>query len=406
MTIPRRKAPVVLATTTLMILRNRLSENVWGSHGVDTFSAIGPPHHRPASTRPSFGRPRFHRQITTPSGRHGTTPKQGPRFRSDWLGGVGVIGDSLSDEYRFYAPDRVMARNWVEILSAARGLDFGAPSIASTVCARDRRFAYNWSQSSSTTSSLMAQRQHEGLAAQVVGGAPIGLAAVTVGTNDFAHVLFTSRSAEAMDLTLELAAANIAAILDSLLAASPNLRVAAFTAVDLSQSPLIRGVSEARLIPPAMVRAYSAAVACFNARLRDFAAKFSRRIVVVDVDRLLFDIVTADRYPIGSIELDRFVAGNDNCHLFLRDGFHPGTIGQCLIANEFLGAINAGFGTHVPLLEGEEMVGIAGDVPRPTGLSLIGTGVLALFGYGRRRRPQVSLRHQSTGQLATCRSGS
>ena len=404
--IPNRKVPAVLATTALMILRNRLSEGVWGSHGVDTFPAVGPPQERAASTRPPLRRPRSRWRIATPSGRHGNTSPQRPSSRSGWIGGVGVIGDSISDEYRFYAPDRVTARNWVEILSAVRGLDFGSPSVASPGGVRDRRFAYNWSQSSSTTSSLMARRQHEGLAAQVAGGAPIGLAAVTVGTNDFARVLFTSRSVEAMGPALERASSNIAAILDSLLAAGPTLRVAAFTAVDLSQSPLIRGASGAGLIAPAMARAYRAAVARFNERLRDYASGIGRRIVVVDEDRLLFNIVTADRFTVGSVELDRFVAGNEIHHLFLRDGFHPGTIGQGLIANEFLGAINAGFGTEVPLLAGDEMVGIAGDVPRPTPLSLLGTGVLALFGYGRRRRPQASLHLRNTGQLETSGSRS
>src|SRR4051812_47403442 len=40
-------------------------------------------------------------------------------------GGIGVLGDSYSDEYRFYPPDRSAARNWVEILAEHRGLDFG-----------------------------------------------------------------------------------------------------------------------------------------------------------------------------------------------------------------------------------------------------------------------------------------
>jgi len=44
-----------------------------------------------------------------------------------------------------------------------------------------------------------------GLAAQVTGGAAIGLAAVTIGTNDFADVLFTTRSVEAMGMVLEQA---------------------------------------------------------------------------------------------------------------------------------------------------------------------------------------------------------
>ena len=41
--------------------------------------------------------------------------------RADLPGGVGVMGDSYSDEYQFYPPDRSTARNWVEILAATRG---------------------------------------------------------------------------------------------------------------------------------------------------------------------------------------------------------------------------------------------------------------------------------------------
>ena len=40
---------------------------------------------------------------------------------------VGVMGDSLSDEYQFAddPPDRQAARNYVEILAGAGRLDFG-----------------------------------------------------------------------------------------------------------------------------------------------------------------------------------------------------------------------------------------------------------------------------------------
>ncbi len=30
---------------------------------------------------------------------------------------IGVLGDSYSDEYQFYPPDRSTAQNWVEILA-------------------------------------------------------------------------------------------------------------------------------------------------------------------------------------------------------------------------------------------------------------------------------------------------
>ena len=134
--------------------------------------------------------------------------------------GIGVIGDSISDEYRFYAPDRVTARNWVEILATTRELPFGDPVIAKRGTAQDRRLAYNWSQSSATTTSLIAQGQHTGLADQVTDGAGINLASVTIGTNDFVHVLNTSRSVAALGPVTERASANLAAILDLLLGTS------------------------------------------------------------------------------------------------------------------------------------------------------------------------------------------
>ena len=44
------KAPAILATTALMILRNQLSERVWGAHGVNTL-AIDDPRPKPAGRR-------------------------------------------------------------------------------------------------------------------------------------------------------------------------------------------------------------------------------------------------------------------------------------------------------------------------------------------------------------------
>src|SRR4051794_15479821 len=53
---------------------------------------------------------------------------------------IGVLGDSYSDEYEFYPPDRSTARNWVEILSATRGLDFGPYSTVGRGEPRNRGF--------------------------------------------------------------------------------------------------------------------------------------------------------------------------------------------------------------------------------------------------------------------------
>src|SRR3954468_1879165 len=85
-------------------------------------------------------------------------------------GGIGVLGDSYSDEYQFYPPDRSTARNWVEILAATRGLDFGPFTTHSRGEPRKQGFAYNWARSDATTEDMIKSGQHTGLAQQVARG--------------------------------------------------------------------------------------------------------------------------------------------------------------------------------------------------------------------------------------------
>ena len=383
--MPSRNVPAAFATTALMILRNRLSERVWGCHGVHTLPV--------GDRRPRvMGKRRLATGPFSPLARSATIPPCTARpalfhsgIQADLTEGIGVIGDSISDEYRFYAPDRATARNWVEILAASRGLCFGHPVVAGSSSTGDRRFAFNWSQSGATTTSLIASGQNIGLAAQVAGGAGISVAAVTIGGNDFGDALITSRSPAAMGEVVERASSNLAVILESLLCISSALKVAVFTAVDLRVTPIVRGALNAGLISARVAEAYGTAVHVFNDRLNALAAGHGHRVVVVDVHQLLSSVVRPDRFVIGGLEIDRTIASNDAAHLFLADGFHPGTIGQCLVANRFLQAINSRFDAGIRLLDGDEMVRIASSVPKPSRLSLFGTGVLAVLGYGRRR---------------------
>src|SRR5437588_11961566 len=90
--------------------------------------------------------------------------------RAGWRGGIGVLGDSYSDEYQFYPPDRPTARNWVEILARARGLNFGKFSTASRGEPRNQGFAFNWSRSDAETEDMIRTGQHTGLALQLARG--------------------------------------------------------------------------------------------------------------------------------------------------------------------------------------------------------------------------------------------
>src|SRR5262245_54169942 len=65
---------------------------------------------------------------------------QAAPHRAVTLGPVGTLGDSFTDEYRFYPPDRSQARGWVEILAATRRINFGSFSLRSRGEPRDAGF--------------------------------------------------------------------------------------------------------------------------------------------------------------------------------------------------------------------------------------------------------------------------
>ena len=74
--------------------------------------------------------------------------------------GIGILGDSYSDEYQFYGPDRSTSRNWAEILSAMRGLDFGRFTDTSRGEPRNQGFAFNWARSDATTAPTSCGLTH------------------------------------------------------------------------------------------------------------------------------------------------------------------------------------------------------------------------------------------------------
>src|SRR4051812_9479144 len=146
-------------------------------------------------------------------------------------GAIGVLGDSYSDEYQFYPPDRSTARNWVEILAATRGLDFGAFSAAGRGEPRNQGYAYNWARSDATTADLIAAGQHTGLAAQVARG-EVGLVMVYIGGNDFIHALQSPDPLGALGGALPRALENHRAAVATILGAGGDVKVVLVTLSD------------------------------------------------------------------------------------------------------------------------------------------------------------------------------
>src|SRR6185503_450682 len=89
---------------------------------------------------------------------------------SPGVDGIGVMGDSYSDEYQFYAPDRSTARNWVEQLAQDSNVSFGSFSLFDPAGPGNAGFANNWAVSGATSTDMVAGGQLAGVTAQVASG--------------------------------------------------------------------------------------------------------------------------------------------------------------------------------------------------------------------------------------------
>lgn len=266
------------------------------------------------------------------------------------LGPVGALGDSYTDEYRFYPPDRSVARNWVEILHATRQVSFGPFSLKGRGEPRDQGFAYNWARSGATSSD-MVRNQLPGLARQVAEG-KIRYASILIGGDDFLLLLsgvqrgLIPPAAALPDLlrTEAAAEANFATAVHTLLAANPNVRLVVFNLPDVTILPIARlgaTTPQAR----ALLAATSQAIQKYNASIAAVAAT-SDRIALVDLAGVTAQTASS---PTGTISFGgrtiSLVTPGDNYHdFFLADGIHVGTVAQGIIADLFALAVDIKFG--------------------------------------------------------------
>jgi phospholipase/lecithinase/hemolysin len=283
--------------------------------------------------------------------------------RANGPGGIGVLGDSYSDEYQFYPPDRSTAKNWVEILAESRGLNFGRFSSQSRGEPRNKGFEYNWARSDATSDDLIATGQHTGLAAQVRSG-EVSLVWVFIGGNDFINALKSPQPVDTLRSVLPRAITNYQTAFKTIFDASPNVRLVLVTIPDIRNLLEFSGPLRDGKIAHEVADAFTAAIQRFNSQIR-WLAWGNRRIALQDFDLAvkLANAVSLDYAPGAGVRLDRRVPSNDPRHLFLADTRHPGTIGQALMAQLFIDTVNARFGLRITPLRDSEIRHIALSVP-------------------------------------------
>lgn len=284
---------------------------------------------------------------------------------ADGLGPIGILGDSYSDEYQFHPPDCSTARNWVEILAAARGLDFGRFDADDRRDPSDRGHAFNWSRPGTTTEDLIQTGLPTRMAALVARG-EVGLVVVFIGGNDFIHALRRPDPASALEAALPRALQNDRAAVRTILSASPRVKLVLVTIPDIRHLPEFEAELRAGRLSSALADASTVAIRRYNAGIRSIAAS-EPRIALMDLDLATraMTLLSPDHVLVAGRRLDRHRPANDLDCFFLADGRHPGTLAQGLIACLFIEVINTKFAAGIKPLEPREILAFARSVAPP-----------------------------------------
>jgi len=256
-------------------------------------------------------------------------------------GGIGVLGDSYSDEYQFYPPDRPTARNWVEILARARGLNFGPFTTASRAEPRNQGFAFNWARSDAETEDLIRTGQHTGLAEQVARG-EVSVAIVFIGGNDFVHALASEHPDKILDQVLRRAIANLDLAVETILKANPRVQVFVATLPNIVELPEFAVPVRSGRLSSSLAASYSQAVGRYNQHIR-LMTVMKRRVSLVDLALAtqLAPRPDPDHVIVAGRKLDRIHPANAGMHAFLADSRHISTLVQGMLANHVINALNA-----------------------------------------------------------------
>ena len=287
------------------------------------------------------------------------------------LQSLGALGDSLSDEYQFYSYSK-HARNWVEQMAAAHLATFGGFSTASRGTPRNQGFATDWALSGATSAD-MVKNQLPGLAHQAAAG-KVQYGVIFVGGNDLLHFLNAQGLAPSSPLVFQqqlqqvsqTIVHNITTAVDTLLAANPRMKVVVATIPNISQTPVTKQLMTTfpKLVP--LFGAVDQAQLGINSAIRNLAIT-NTRVALADLNQFLQNLDKGNSItPFGGATISLNTASNSPTSFFLPDGLHTGTVGQGMMADNFIQAMDQKFGARIKLLAPTTIVNGAIKIAKQT----------------------------------------
>lgn len=268
------------------------------------------------------------------------------------LGGIGVIGDSDSDEYVFADKGRQTAENYVELLAETRKLDFGEFSAAGRAAPRNEGYANNWAESGATSTDMIADGQVKGMASQAEAG-KISVGIVYIGSNDLSKAMRSRNPAHFLSEAVKTVMSNINTAVRRLRKARPTLKIIVATVIDVSLLPHTQDAVKNGDVSEDALEQVREATADLNEQIMKLPAHDSR-IAVADVAGEVQKMVASPTLTLGPAKISTDKTGDDPNYLFLADGLHLGTAAQGLVANSFIRTLASAFGFKIkPLTIGQ-----------------------------------------------------
>lgn len=337
------------------------------------------------------------------------------------LPGLGVFGDSLSDEYLEQSYN--YAKNWVEQSVMIRGVNVGPTAAAAgqpgNTWGEPRRTGYaaNWARAGANSSSLLGIiNSNNALIDTQVASNQITHAVIAIGANDFNPGGTAWNNIYAGNWTplqiqnhRNMVVNNITTIVNTL--QSKGIHLVVSSVPDYGTTPAVRSA-----YPNATQRQLVTSV-INDVNLAVLQLAQSEQIVFADLFGMAEAVFGTNASPnatltIGGNVIDLSSAGVAASNAFVADGIHPHILLQGAIGSLFLESLQQGYQTGVLPFTEQETVEFAGltftgntlpfsysdyvqnfvAVPEPatlglTALVLITSGLI----YHRRQRNQIRL---------------
>lgn len=297
-----------------------------------------------------------------------------------------TIGDSLTEEYRFegvFSGPKVEGvpvpiantKNWVEIFADRRAanLSFGGFDANFTAYSdfRNGGYAYNYGVPSFTTSNWVGVINWESLPnsglvykyaafrtqrklGENLEEEGINVVVIFLGGNDLKSDYNGIFHDETAPDVLQDAVTNLGQIVSFVRQHHATVPIVICTFPDIGATPVI--ATNGNYADPAKRARARQRIADTNAEVISLAGSVGAQ--VARIDSLTTWIMDEPEFHLNGTVFNYLPDDlNPPDHLFCHDGFHPSTVGQALIGNLILDAINRATGSSVPLMTNREIIG-------------------------------------------------